>query len=310
MDARLSLDRASIRIADRCWTRPARIAGSGLRQYRGERVGQSMRSQMDGASDAVLMDRDDGGVLTITLNAPAVRNALTATLEAGLKHAIEEANSSAVRAVVLTGNGPVFCAGANMKELNSNEGRDAASLRVRAREIPESLLLPLTRLEKPVIAALNGAAVGAGIGLALAADYRICAQRASFIFAFLRLGLVPDLGIAWTLPRLIGYRASRDLLYRGRTVTAQHALEIGLVDKVVADADLSAAAAQLARDLADGPTMAIGATKQLLLRGSDVSLERFLGEEVLVQTALVRSEDHLEGVAAQAQRRTPTFRGR
>lgn len=264
---------------------------------------------MDGSADAVLTAQD-GGVFTITLNAPEARNAFTPAVERGLKRAIHDANGPQVRSVVLTGSGPAFCAGANMKELDTNEGKDAASLRVRAREIPESILLPLTRLEKPVVVALNGPAVGAGIGLALAADYRVFAERASLVFAFLRLGLVPDLGIAWTLPRLVGYRAARDLLLRGRTVTAAEALALGLADEVVADDDLTSAATALAAELAAGPTMAMGATKYLLHRGVEVGLERFLEEEVLLQTTLVRSEDHAEGVSAQRERRAAQFHGR
>ena len=143
----------------------------------------------DGAEAVVAEFRDD--VLSITLNCPDVRNALTPRLEQGLALAIRDAQSPKVRAVVITGRGTVFCAGANIKELDENDDRDAATLRVRAKEIPESLLLPLIRLEKPVIAALNCPAVGDGIGLALAADFRICAEHASFIFAFRRVGLVP-----------------------------------------------------------------------------------------------------------------------
>jgi 2-(1,2-epoxy-1,2-dihydrophenyl)acetyl-CoA isomerase len=264
---------------------------------------------MDSPEAAVLLD-EDGGVLTITLHAPQVRNALTPAIEAGLERGIHQANQPRVRAVVVTGNGPAFCAGANTKELDSNDERDAATLRMRAREIPEGLLLPLVRLEKPVIAAINGPVAGAGIGIALAADYRICATSASFVFAFKRLGLAPDLGIGWTLPRLIGYRAARDVLLGGTTMTADEARTLGLADDVVPDADLASTAADLARELAEGPTMALGATKTLLRYGSELSLEQFLSQEVLFQSGLVRSEDHLEGVSALSERRTPQFRGR
>jgi 2-(1,2-epoxy-1,2-dihydrophenyl)acetyl-CoA isomerase len=264
---------------------------------------------MNSTDDAVLMAMD-GGVLTVTLNSPRVRNALIDGIEAGLARAAKEANGSKVRSVILTGNGPAFCAGANMKELDENEERDAGTLRARAREIPESVLLPLARIEKPVIVALNGAAVGAGIGLALTGDYRVCAQSSSFIFAFLRLGLAPDLGIAWTLPRLIGYQAARDLLFRGQTVTAEEAFQLGLADKVVPDDDLAEAAKELACELAEGPTLALGATKTLLRRGAELDLERFLDYEVLAQSMLVGTEDHREAVNAHGGRRAPKFRGR
>ena len=172
------------------------------------------------------------------------------------------------------------------------------------------MLLPLTRLEKPVIAALNGPAVGAGIGLALAADFRFCAESASFVFAFRRVALVPDLGTCWTLPRIVGHRVALDLVMLGSTVPAAEALALGLADRVVADDDLARAAAAFAHELASGPTLALGLTKQLLRRSQDVDLEQFLEQEVLVQSILVRSDDHQEGVAALSQRRPPVFRGR
>ena len=264
---------------------------------------------MSQTDEAVLVDHD-GAVLTIVFNRPDVRNALTADLEAGLVDALRRAGEPDIRAVVVTGRGPVFCAGANTKELAGNEQRDAAVLRVRAREIPETVLLPLARLEKPVIAALNGPAVGAGIGLALAADFRFCAESASFVFAFRRVALVPDLGTCWTLPRIVGHRAARDLLMLGSTVPAAEALALGLADRVVADDDLARAAAAFAHELASGPTLALGLTKQLLRRSQDVDLEQFLEQEVLVQSILVRSDDHQEGVTALSQRRPPVFRGR
>jgi 2-(1,2-epoxy-1,2-dihydrophenyl)acetyl-CoA isomerase len=261
-----------------------------------------------GGAGAVLLERR-GSVLTIVLNRPDVRNALTADLEAGLIDALGHAGEPDVRAVVLSARGPVFCSGANTKELAGNDERHASALRVRARELPETVLMPLMRLEKPVIAAINGPAVGAGIGLALAADFRVCAESAAFTFAFGRVALAPDLGTCWTLPRIVGHRAARDLLMFGRTVAAQDALDIGLADRVVADADLAEASRELAQDLAQGPTLALGLTKMLLRRAHDLDLEQFLEHEVLVQSVLVRSDDHQEGVTALRARRAPEFRG-
>lgn len=263
---------------------------------------------MGDRNDAVLIEQRDS-VLTIVLNRPDVRNALTADLEAGLIDALRHAGESDVRAVVLTARGPVFCAGANTKELAGNEDRHASALRVRARELPETVLLPLMRLEKPVVAALNGPAVGAGIGLALAADFRVCAESAAFVFAFRRVALAPDLGTCWTLPRIVGHRVARDLLMFGPTVSSHEALDMGLADRVVADADLAEASHDLACELAQGPTLALGLTKLLLRRAHDLDLEQFLEHEVLVQSVLVRSEDHQEGVTALKARRAPEFRG-
>ena len=259
-------------------------------------------------NDAVRIEIDSA-VLTLTLDAPDVRNALTHEIEAGLVHGIEAAASGEVRVVVITGSGAAFCAGASTKELGENDAKDLASLRARARVIPDTILQPLTRLEKPVIAAVNGWAVGAGIGIALACDFRIGSESARFLFGFRRLALVPDLGIAWFLPRLIGHRAARDLLFSDRPVDAAAALELGLLDEVVADDELPERADALAQELAAGPTLALGLMKRMLHTSSETDLTSFLEQETLVQTMLVRASDHQEGVDALAARRPPEFRG-
>ena len=177
-------------------------------------------------SDAVLRELH-GAVLALTLNVPESRNALVPEIERGLADGIAEARSSNIRALILSGNGPAFCAGASMRELDGNDSRDLATLRARAQLIPEEIVRPLYLLEKPVIAAINGWTVGAGIGIALAADYRVCSENARFLFGFRRLALIPDLGVCWILPRLVGYRAARDLLLRDRDIGAEEALNWG-----------------------------------------------------------------------------------
>lgn len=260
------------------------------------------------ADPAVLLEENDG-VLTATLDRAEHRNSLTAEIEAGLEEAIRRAATPAIRALLLQANGPVFCAGANARELDGNDARSEAELRVRAREIPERLLVPLVRLEKPVVAAIEGPVVGAGIGLVLAADFRVLSSRASFMFAFHRVGLAPDLGTCWSLPRLVGMAAARDILLRGRTVDAEEAQALHLVDDVCAPDDVRARAADLAAELAAGPTLALGFTKRLLERGQSLDLETFLEHEVLAQSALVRSQDHHEGITAFRERRPPEFGG-
>jgi 2-(1,2-epoxy-1,2-dihydrophenyl)acetyl-CoA isomerase len=259
-------------------------------------------------SDAVLREVRDT-VLTLTLNLPESRNALVPELERGLAEGINEAGSSNVRALILSGRGSAFCAGASMRELDGNEGRDLATLRMRAQVIPETILRPLYLLEKPVIAAINGWTVGAGIGIALAADYRICSEDARFLFGFRRLALVPDLGVCWMLPRLVGYRAARDMLLRDREVGAREAVELGLADEVVASSNLAERSFEIASELATGPTLALGFTKQMLLRSHDLDLDSFLQYETLRQTILVGGEDHQEGVQALTDRRSPQFEG-
>ena len=259
-------------------------------------------------TDAVLIDVD-ASVMTLTLNVPELRNALTPDIEAGLVRGIEAAASGDVRALIVTGSGPAFCAGASTKELGANDEKDLSSLRARARVIPDTVLQPLVRLEKPVIAAVNGWAVGAGIGIALACDFRLGSDSTRFLFGFRRLALAPDLGIAWFLPRLIGYRAARDLLFADRQVDAATALELGLLDEVVHDDALKQRADALAHELAAGPTLALGLMKRMLHTNSEVDLGTFLEGETLVQTLLVRADDHQEGVDALAARRPPKFRG-
>ena len=212
--------------------------------------------------------------------------------------------------MVLTGSGPAFCAGASTKELGANDKKDLASLRARARVIPDTVLQPLVHLEKPVVAAVNGWAVGAGIGVALACDFRLCGESANFYFGFRRLALVPDLGVAWFLPRLVGYRAARDVLFFDRQLDAPAALDLGLVDEVVADGTLVSRAQALAGELSDGPTLALGLMKGMLQSSCEADLGSFLERETLVQTLLVGSRDHGEGVDALALRRPPEFRGR
>ena len=248
-------------------------------------------------------------VLTLTLNVPESRNALVPEIERGLADGIADARSSDVRALILAGNGPAFCAGASMRELDGNDSRDLATLRARAQLIPEEIVRPLYLLEKPVIAAINGWTVGAGIGIALAADYRICSENARFLFGFRRLALVPDLGVCWMLPRLVGYRTARDLLLRDRDVGAGEALDLGLVDDVVPASSLTERSFERASELASGPTLALGFTKHMLQRSLDMDLDSFLQLETLRQTILVGGKDHQEGVRALAERRTPRFMG-
>ena len=260
--------------------------------------------------DPAVVIEDHGGVLVATLDRAEHRNSLTPEIEAGLEEAIRRAATPAIRALLLQANGPVFCAGANARELDGNDARSEAELRVRAREIPERLLVPLVRLEKPVVAAIEGPVVGAGIGLVLAADFRVVASSASFMFAFHRVGLAPDLGTCWSLPRLVGLASARDILLRGRIVDAAEARTLQLADDVCEPSEVRLRARALAEELASGPTLALGFTKRLLERGQSLDLETFLEHEVLAQSALVRSDDHHEGIAAFRERRPPDFGGR
>jgi 2-(1,2-epoxy-1,2-dihydrophenyl)acetyl-CoA isomerase len=259
-------------------------------------------------TEAVIVD-ESAGVLTIRLNSPETRNALAPDVEHGLVEALGVANAAHVRAVVLTGTGPAFCAGASTNELGSNESRDQATLMARARAIPDTILMPLYRLPKPVVASVNGWAVGAGLGLALAADFRVFAADARLRFGFRRVALAPDLATCWMLPRLVGHRLARDLLTFDRVVDADEALALGLADEVISPDQLKARTDELASELAEGPTLAFAAMKQMLQRAFDLDLGSFLEREVMAQALLVRSDDHQEGVDALVSRREPKFLG-
>lgn len=259
--------------------------------------------------DGVILTQADG-VLTITLNEPEGRNALTPGIEHGLIRGIAAATSADVRCVVLTGSGGAFCAGGDMREMGQIEQKaNIPALRARTRALPDRILRPLSELEKPVVAALNGWVVGAGVGIALAADFRIASSRCKFLIAFERVGLIPDLGTAWALPRLVGYRAARDLMYRRDPVGAERALELGLVDELVEPEALMTRTAEFAADLAERPTLAMGLAKRLLQESFSLDLDTFLRREVAAQGVALGSEDYQEGRVAFREKRSPKFNG-
>jgi 2-(1,2-epoxy-1,2-dihydrophenyl)acetyl-CoA isomerase len=248
----------------------------------------------------------DGGVLTITLNRPDVLNAFNAAMHGGLAAALKEARGSDVRAVVLTGAGRGFCVGQDLTEFREAPG-DIAD-RLRAHYHPN--ITALRALEKPVIAAVNGPAAGAGLSLACACDLRIAADSASFVPAFIGIGLVPDSGGSFFVHRLLGYARAFEWMTSNRKLTAAEALEWGLVSEVV-DADrLLERAAEIAAKHAAGATRAIGMTKRLFDHAGTATLEEQLELEAQLQSAATKTEDFREGVAAFLEKRPPSFNGR
>ena len=252
----------------------------------------------------------DHGLLTITLNEPQSRNALTPEIEAGLLDGLRRAADPAVRAVLLTATGTAFCGGGNIREMEANETASAAQIRARADFMPSQLWRPLYELAKPVIAAINGWAVGAGMALMLAADLRLASDRAQFRLGFSRLGLSPDMASAWMLPRLIGLASSLELMLTDRTLSAADAMTLGVVHRVVAHDELGTAAVALGRELAAGPTVAFAATKRLMHQSFEVDLDRAIAAEAATQAALLQTRDHAIGVAAFRTRQPPHFEGR
>ena len=247
----------------------------------------------------------EGAVLTITLNRPDVLNAFNADLHKGLAAALKLARSEEVRAVVVTGAGRGFCVGQDLTEFREAPG-DIGS-RLRATYHPN--VLAVRTLEKPVIAAVNGAAAGAGLSFACACDLRIAADAASFVPAFINIGLVPDSGGSYFVTRILGPARAFEWLTSGRKLTAAEAHSWGLVSEVVETDALPARAAELAAQLAALPTRAIGMTKRLIDHAVNATLEQQLEREAELQTAATQTGDFKEGVAAFLEKRPPMFRG-
>ena len=247
----------------------------------------------------------DGAVLTIALNRPDVLNAFNAAMHEALGAALEEAGDASVRAVVLTGAGRGFCVGQDLTEFRESAG-DIGD-RLRSNYHPN--VLAIRRLEKPVIAAVNGAAAGAGLSFACACDLRIAADSASFVPAFINIGLVPDSGGTYFIAHLLGYARAFEWMTSGRKLTAAEAHQWGLVSEVVEADRLAERAAEVAAEYAARPTRGVGMTKRLFGQAFENTLEEQLELEADLQTAATRTNDFKEGVAAFLEKRDPEFTG-
>lgn len=256
---------------------------------------------------AVLRVEDSAeGVRTLVLDRPDALNALDRELKEVLIAAVRGAARDAhVRAVVLTGAGRAFCAGQDLRERGA--GAPGLGAELRERYIP--LVLAMRRLEKPVIAAVNGVAAGAGFALALACDLRVMAQEATFVAAFGRLGLVPDSGLSWFLPRLVGPARAAEIVMTSDPVDAATAERIGLVNRVVPAGSVVAEAQALAARLAAGAPLALSLAKRSLSFALEHDLETTMEFEAQLQGTAGRSADHAEGVRAFAEKRPPRFSG-
>jgi 2-(1,2-epoxy-1,2-dihydrophenyl)acetyl-CoA isomerase len=250
--------------------------------------------------------RRDGAVLTITLNRPDVLNAFNAKMHEALAAALEEAQAAEVRAVVITGAGRGFCVGQDLTEFREAEGEIAD--RLRRHYHPN--VLAIRTLEKPVIASVNGAAAGAGLSLACACDIRLAADSATFIPAFINIGLIPDSGGSYFITRLLGYARAFEWMAGGRRLSAAEAHAWGLVSQVIEAGLLAERTAQLAAELAALPTRGIAMTKRLFDHAQAANLEDQLDLEAEFQTAATQTDDFREGVAAFLEKRKPKFEGR
>ena len=248
----------------------------------------------------------DGAVLRITLNRPEVLNAFNADLHRALGAALKGARADDVRAVVVTGAGRGFCVGQDLTEFREASG----DIGERLRGTYHPNILALRALEKPVIAAVNGPAAGAGLSLAFACDLRIAADAATFVPAFVNIGLVPDSGCTYFVRRLLGTARALEWLASGRRLSAAEAHAWGLVSEVVEADRLAARAAEAAAELAALPTRGIAMTKRLLDHAEHTTLPEQLELEAQLQSVATRTEDFREGVDAFLEKREPHFQGR
>ncbi len=266
--------------------------------------------EADGDAPVLLRVRD--AVATITLNRPHAMNGLdVATKELLLAHVQRVATDASVRCVVLTGSGRAFCVGQDLKEhLAGLKGEADVPLSETVERHYNPIVHTLATMPKPVVAAVNGVAAGAGASLAFAADFRILVDTAGYNTSFAGVALSCDTGSSWTLPRLVGQARAMELLYFPRTVPAQEALELGLATRVVAESELEEVVAELAARLAAGPTVAYGSIRQAVAHSAAHPFDEALAFEAEKMALTGGTGDHLAAVDAFMTKQQPTFRGR
>ena len=251
----------------------------------------------------VLYEVNDG-IATLTLNRPQVYNAFNEQLHKELIQALIYAERDpAVRCIIITGAGKGFCSGQDIKEIPLD-----GSIGDSVRERYNPLICKLRTLPKPIIAAVNGVAAGAGFSLALACDFRVAIETARFVAAFVNIGLVPDSGLSYFLPRLIGQARAVELCMLGGTIDATTAYNYGMVNRVASAEEFSLAVRQLAQRLANGPATALSLIKRSLDQAFNMSLEQVLDYEAQAQQIAGNSSEHVEGVLAFREKRPAKFR--
>ncbi len=269
-------------------------------------------------SDLLLID-DSNGVRTLTLNRPERKNSVSPELREELLAALDEARTmDEVRCVVITGAGDAFCSGVDLGKSGATKGaaegeRRAPDLRLIRESMKRGMQRVITaiwELDKPVIASVNGVAAGGGAQLALVCDLVLAAETARFIEIFVKRGLAIDSGGGWLLPRLVGLAKAKELVFFGDAVSASEAASIGLVNRVVPDAELAALTTEWATKLAAGATRAIGLSKRLLNHSYEIDLASALDEEASAQALNSQNDDFKEGVRAFMEKRPPEFKGR
>ncbi|MEM7292094.1 MAG: 2-(1,2-epoxy-1,2-dihydrophenyl)acetyl-CoA isomerase PaaG [Pseudomonadota bacterium] len=251
------------------------------------------------------------GYAVVTLNRPDVLNSFNVKMHAELREAMADlADNAAVRCVVLTGSGRGFCAGQDLSDRDVSVGAEPPDLSESLEKNYNPLVRRITSMQKPVVCAVNGVAAGAGANLALACDIVIAARSASFIQAFCKIGLVPDSGGTWTLPRLVGIARARALAMLGDKVSAEQAESWGMIWRCVDDESLMDEAHKLGQHFANAPTLGLSLIKQAMLTSETNTLDQQLDLERDLQKVAGQSEDFREGVSAFTEKRAPRFSGK